>query len=225
MGRRPARCYRFQKNKPFIKSRYCRGVPDSKLRIYDGGSKKTDNFAFPMSVHMVSDEKEQLSSEALEAARVAANKYMMKNAGKEAFHIRIRVHPFNVLRMSKMLSCAGADRLSQGMRHSYGKPTYRCARVAIGQPLISIRCRDNHKMTAYEALRRAKFKFPGRQKILFSTKWGFTPYEREDYLKGKAVGFAVGEGPRNQVGRLIGDGVSVKYIPNHGPLTARALGV
>ena len=27
MGRRPARCYRFHKKKPYIKSRYCRGVP------------------------------------------------------------------------------------------------------------------------------------------------------------------------------------------------------
>jgi len=224
MGRRPARCYRFQKNKPFIKSRYCRGVPDSKLRIFDGGSKKTDNFQFPCSVHMVSDEKEQLSSEALEAARVAANKYLMKNAGKEYFHIRIRVHPFHVLRMSKMLSCAGADRLSQGMRHSYGKPTYRCARVEIGQPLISVRCRDNHKYVAYEALRRAKMKFPGRQKILFSSKWGFTPYEREQYVRGKQVGFD-GEGPKKLKGKLIGDGVNVQYIPNHGPLTPASLGM
>ena len=27
----PARCYRFQKKKPYIKSRYCRGVPGKKL--------------------------------------------------------------------------------------------------------------------------------------------------------------------------------------------------
>lgn len=32
-------------------------------------------------------EKENVSSEALEAARVAANKYMVKNAGKESFHL------------------------------------------------------------------------------------------------------------------------------------------
>lgn len=66
------------------------------------------------ALSQVSDEKEQISSEALEAARVACNKYLLKNAGKEAYHIRVRVHPFHVLRMSKMLSCAGADRLSQG---------------------------------------------------------------------------------------------------------------
>ena len=59
---------------------------------------------------MVSMEKEQLSSESLEAARVACNKYMVKNAGKDSFHLRIRVHPWHVLRINKMLSCAGADR-------------------------------------------------------------------------------------------------------------------
>lgn len=63
-----------------------------------------------MCVHMISDEYEQLSSEALEAARICANKYMVKHCGKDQFHIRIRVHPYHVLRINKMLSCAGADR-------------------------------------------------------------------------------------------------------------------
>lgn len=47
------------------------------------------------------------------------------------------------------------------------------------QIIISIRSKDNHRPTAVEALRRAKFKFPGRQKILQSNKWGFTKYPRE----------------------------------------------
>ena len=51
-----------------------------------------------------------MSSEALEAGRICCNKYLVKNCGKEGFHIRIRVHPFHVLRINKMLSCAGADR-------------------------------------------------------------------------------------------------------------------
>ena len=44
---------------------------------------------FPLSVHLVSDELEQLSSEALEAARICCNKYLVKNCGKEGFHIRL----------------------------------------------------------------------------------------------------------------------------------------
>merc|ERR1712072_682202 len=109
MGRRPSKCYRYQKNKPYIKSRYCRGVPDAKIRIYDLGRKKASVEDFSFSAHLVSDELEQVSSEALEACRIACNKYMTKNAGKDAFHMRVRVHPFHVLRINKMLSCAGAD--------------------------------------------------------------------------------------------------------------------
>ena len=90
---------------------------------------------------------------------------MAKIAGKDAFHIRMRVHPFHIVRINKMLSCAGADRLQTGMRGAFGKPQGTVARVHIGQPLISIRCKDNHEATAIEALRRAKFKFPGRQKV------------------------------------------------------------
>ena len=132
MGRRPARCYRYCKNKPYPKSRYNRGVPDSKvapllsylplfplhllfvpfpkIRIFDLGRKRASVDEFPFCCHLVSDEYEQLSSEALEAARICANKYVTKTSGKDSFHLRVRVHPFHVLRINKMLSCAGADR-------------------------------------------------------------------------------------------------------------------
>jgi large subunit ribosomal protein L10e len=167
----PARCYRQIKNKPYPKSRFCRGVPDPKIRIYDVGMKKKGVDEFPLCVHLVSWEKENVSSEALEAARIACNKYMSKFAGKDAFHLRVRVHPFHVLRINKMLSCAGADRLQTGMRGAFGKPLGTCARVNIGQVLLSVRCKNGNGHHAQEALRRAKFKFPGRQKIIVSRKW------------------------------------------------------
>jgi hypothetical protein len=53
MARRPAKCYRVIKNKPYPKSRYCRGVPDPKIRIYDAGMKKYSVDAFPTCVHLV----------------------------------------------------------------------------------------------------------------------------------------------------------------------------
>lgn len=84
---------------------------------------------------------------ALEASRISCNKYMVKKAGKETFHMRIRVHPYHVLRINKMLSCAGADRLQTGMRGAYGKPLGVVARVKINQVLLSVRSRDNVKST------------------------------------------------------------------------------
>merc|ERR1712244_27239 len=125
MGRRPARCYRYCKNKPYPKSRFCRGVPDPKIRIFDLGKKKARVDDFPLCIHMISNEYEQLSSEALEAGRICANKYLVKNCGKDAFHLRVRCHPFHVNRINKMLSCAGADRflIPDGVNCQY-KPNH-----------------------------------------------------------------------------------------------------
>uniref|UniRef100_A0A671DHQ7 Uncharacterized protein n=1 Tax=Rhinolophus ferrumequinum TaxID=59479 RepID=A0A671DHQ7_RHIFE len=167
MGRRPARCYRYCKNKPYPKSRFCRGVPD--------------------------------------AARICANKYMVKSCGKDGFHIRVRLHPFHVIRINKMLSCAGADRLQTGMRGAFGKPQGTVARVHIGQVIMSIRTKLQNKEHVIEALLRAKFKFPGRQKIHISKKWGFTKFNADEFEDMVAK-------------KLIPDGCGVKYIPNRGPL-------
>ena len=210
MGRRPWRCCRVIKNKPYPKSRYCRGVPDPKIRIYDVGNKRAHVDQFPHTVHLISWEKEQISSECLEAARVACNKYMVKNAGKDAFHLRMRIHPFHVLRHNKMLTCAGADRLQTGMRGAFGKPMGVGCRVSIGQVLMSIRTKESLVATASEALRRAKFKFPGRQKVVNSMNWGFTGIPRNDFLQYKAAG------------RLEYAGVHVKVHTNGGPLANRA---
>merc|ERR1711862_745411 len=199
-------CYRYCKNKAFPKSRFCRGVPDPKIRIFEVAKKRIPCDDFPAAVHMVSDELEQLSSEALEAARVAANKYMITNAGKDFFHLRIRPHPFHVLRINKMLSCAGADRLQTGMRGAFGKSYGTVARVNIGQVLMSIRTKDEKAAIAVEALRRAKFKFAGRQKIHVSNKFGFTPFSKSDYQKWK------------DMGRLIPNGQDVKWLSSNGPL-------
>merc|ERR1711871_1919855 len=207
MGRRPSRCYRYQKNKPYPKSRFNRGVPDPKLRIYDVGKKKAPYHRFSTCVHLVCYEKEQITSEALEASRIACNKYMTTNVGKEGFHMRIRVHPWHVVRINKMLSCAGADRLQQGMRGAFGKALCKSARVSIGQILLSVRCMPENVKYAQEALRRAKFKFPGRQKIFVSRKYGFTKIIKSDFYR------------LQKEGKIIPDGVGVKVIGDHGPLS------
>ncbi|XP_006765536.1 PREDICTED: 60S ribosomal protein L10-like [Myotis davidii] len=98
------------------------------------------------------------------------------------------------------------DRLQTGMRGAIGKHQGTVARVHIGQVAMSTRTKLQNKEHVTEALRRAKFKFPGRPKIPISKKWGFTKFkvgEFEDMVAEK---------------RLIPDGCGVKYIPNRGPL-------
>ena len=204
--RRPAKCYRYCKNKPYPKSRYCRGVPDSKIRIYDLGAKKEAVTAFPFCAHLISMEKEQVSSNALEAARIACNKYLTTAAGKDAFHMRVRVHPWHVLRINKMLSCAGADRLQTGMRGAFGKPDGVVARVKINQILFSVRARADKEEFVLEALRRAKYKFPGRQRVGASTKWGFTNIHKDDFMR------------MLDAGEIRPDGMGIQYCKPKGPL-------
>lgn len=204
MGRRPWKCYRQQKGKAWIKSRFCRGVPDPKIRIFDIGARKTPVEKFPAVVHLVSLEKIQIASEALEAARVTANRHLIKTCGKEGFHVRIRVHPFQVTRINKMLSCAGADRLQTGMRHPWGKPMGTAARVGIGQCLMSVRLKEEHVPHGIEAFRKTGFRFPGKQKILIGDTWGFTSFTKKQYVW------------LRENGLLIYDGINAKRVNGHG---------
>lgn len=92
------------------------------------------------------------------------------------------------------------------MRGAWGKPQGLVARVNIGQVIMSIRTRDSNKAVVWEALRRCKYKFPGRQKIIVSNKWGFTKLTREEYAE------------KRQAGKLLPDGCYVKYLNERGPL-------
>ncbi|KAH0517771.1 60S ribosomal protein L10 [Microtus ochrogaster] len=131
---------------------------------------------------------------------------MVKSCGKDGFHIRVRFHPFHVMRINKMLSYAGADRLQTGMRSAFGKPQGTVARVYIGQVIMSMRTKLQNKKHVIEALCRAKFKYPGHQKIHISKKWSFTKFNADEFEDMGAEK------------RLIPDGCGVKYIPNCGPL-------
>ncbi len=92
------------------------------------------------------------------------------------------------------------------MRGAYGKPQGKVARVNIGQTLISVRAKDGAKDHLIEAFRRCKFKFPGRQNIFISKKWGFTNINREDVES------------LQQQNKLFEDGITWKLQGNKGSL-------
>lgn len=109
------------------------------------------------------------------------------------------------------------------MRGAWGKPYGTVARVNIGQIILSIRTKDANAPVIMEALRRARYKFPGRQKIIVSKKWGFTNVAKEDYQKLKEekkvlqyVFFLFLLGMTADVGCR--DGAYVQFIRPKGPL-------
>jgi large subunit ribosomal protein L10e len=86
-----------------------------------------------------------------------------------------------VIRINKMLSCAGADRLQSGMRGAFGKPSGKAARVLPGQIIFSVRSTQNKIRETVKALNRARYKFPGKQKIFVGKKWGFSNIPFKDF--------------------------------------------
>jgi large subunit ribosomal protein L10e len=57
-----------------------------------------------------------------------------------------------------MIATAGADRLQEGMRRAFGKPSGRAARIKSGQSILDIYVNSNAIETAKQALRVASTK-------------------------------------------------------------------
>jgi ribosomal protein L16/L10AE len=75
------------------------------------------------------------------------------------------VYPHIILRENKMIATAGADRLQEGMRRAFGKPTGRAARVHDGQSILIVYVPEDGVETARKALDTASTKFPMRSRI------------------------------------------------------------
>src|SRR5581483_2285168 len=136
---------------------YMGGVPGSRITQFDLGDK---NGNFNVKVSLVAEERVQIIHNALEASRVAANRVLMKNCGSAGYHLKVRVYPHEVLRENKQASGAGADRVSQGMRQSFGKAIGTAARVEVGQPIMTVRVTPERFQFVKEAFRKANTKLP-----------------------------------------------------------------
>ncbi len=141
----------------YRKHNFIRGVPGSKVVMYDVGNKKRD---FPCSVLIRAKVGINLRHNAIEAARIAATKHIEKAIGKENFHLKIRVVPHHIMRENPLATGAGADRFQEGMRHAFGKPIGYSARVKKGMPMFQIFIEEENIAHAKEALRKAISKFP-----------------------------------------------------------------
>lgn len=163
MTLRPGRCYREVK-RPYTRisqkkpsKSYVKGVPGSKIIKFEAGDPKGD---FPVKVVLVSEGRVQIRHNALESARTNANKYLHTKLGGENYFLKVLVYPHHVMRENPLATGAGADRLQEGMRRSFGKPTGFAAQVDKNQRIMLARVPENQEEVAKEALRRAGHKLP-----------------------------------------------------------------
>ena len=157
MARKPSKMYRESRSQAYTRRNYMSGVPLSRIQQFDMGNLNGD---FPVKVTLIAKENCQIRHLSLEAARIAANRFMVKKAGSFGYHLKILLYPHIVLRENKQATGAGADRVSQGMRSAFGKAVGTAARVRRNQNLITISTSKAHFLSAKDALRRASMKLP-----------------------------------------------------------------
>jgi large subunit ribosomal protein L10e len=157
MAKKPGKVFRQADKRSYSRKEYMGGIPGSLINIYDMGNAKGD---FEITVSLAVKEDVQITHNALEAARISANRHLSKLLGEAGYHFKIRVHPHQILRENKMASGAGADRISQGMSLSFGKTVGRAARVKKGQKIFTVRTSRNGFAAAKSALKRAAMKVP-----------------------------------------------------------------
>lgn len=163
MGKRPAHCYTKISGPANTRTKkYVRGIPGSKIVMYDMGSR---NKEFPVEIHLINEEACQIRHMAIEAARQAVNRALLKRVGRENFHFRVRIHPHHVLRENKMMAFAGADRMQDGMRRSFGKPVDRAARVKAYSEILTVSVEPRDVKVAMACLSKAVSKLPTPAKV------------------------------------------------------------
>ena len=126
--------------------------------------------SYPYTVELVNLENAQIRHNALEAARIAANRILELKLGREGYMMKVVPYPHVVLREHKRINVAQADRFQEGMKKAYGKPTGTAARVMRGAPIIVTEVTENGLEAAKEALERAAAKFPVKSRIIIKPK-------------------------------------------------------
>jgi large subunit ribosomal protein L10e len=161
MVRKPGRMYRNLAKRAYTRREYMGGVPGSKLVQFDMGNLTEE---FPMELSLIVLEGCQIRHSALEAARVVINR-RLQELGRANFRLKIRVYPHHILRENKQATGAGADRVSEGMRLSFGKAVGSAARVQPGQKVLSIYTLTQNLEKAKDALRHGSHKLPSPSRI------------------------------------------------------------
>lgn len=169
MGLRPAKCYRSTKDRAYTRlavtvpeKNYIGASPAMKIRQFNMGNPIKE---FDTILDLVALNEVQIRDNAIESIRVAINKYLNKNLGKDNYFMKIRVYPSHILRENKIAQGAGADRVSTGMSHSFGVPIGRAIRTRLGQKILSILVDKTQTKNAQQGMLRAKSKIPTDIKV------------------------------------------------------------
>ena len=155
MSDKPASMYRDIDKPAYTRREYITGIPGSKIAQHQMGDKQTEGDDYPVQISLVVEESVQLRHGSMEASRLSANRYLIQELGEENYKMVLRKFPHQVIRENKQATGAGADRVSDGMRQSFGKIVGTAARIQAGERLFTAYCDVDQADAVKEAFRRA----------------------------------------------------------------------
>ncbi|MFW6004329.1 MAG: 50S ribosomal protein L16 [Halodesulfurarchaeum sp.] len=155
MSDKPASMYRKIDKPAYTRRDYITGIPGSKIAQHNMGDLDADPEDYPVQISLVPEETSQIRHGSLESARLSANRHLIKELGEGTYKMVLRKFPHQVLRENKQATGAGADRVSDGMRQSFGVPVGTAARVHAGDQLLTAWCTVDQAPVVKEAFRRA----------------------------------------------------------------------
>lgn len=155
MTDKPASMYRNLDKPSYTRREYITGIPGSKIAQHNMGDLEADPDDYPVQISLRVEEDVQLRHGALESARLSANRHLLSEVGQDDYKMVLRKFPHQVLRENKQATGAGADRVSDGMRQSFGKPVGTAARVYADEQLFTAYVDPENAPTVKEAFRRA----------------------------------------------------------------------
>ncbi len=158
-----AKNFRKIKGMPYTRREYIGGVPGVKIVKFTMGNPEGD---FDYRVELLNMREAQIRHNALEAARVAANRVLEEALGASNYILKVVPYPHQVLREHKRINVAQADRFQEGMKKAYGKPVGVAARVDRGETVIYAEIDEEGLDTAKEALTRAGHKLPSPFRVM-----------------------------------------------------------
>ena len=153
-----------RKNRSYIKA-----VPPSKIVKFEMGNLIDNRLGkYPLTLDIFAAENAQIRNNALEACRQYINKQLETDLAGQ-YYFKVVIYPHHIQRENKMLTGAGADRMSTGMQLSFGRAIAKAALVKKGTKIFIISvASEKGVVLARKLIRQIRSKLPCDIKVEFT---------------------------------------------------------
>jgi len=173
MALRKASSYSKMKAVPYTRTSKKKGLayiktvpPQAIVKFSMGNSSAYNEGKFPYKLIMVADQAGQIRNNALEACRQFIHKEL-ETKFLNQYVFKVVPYPHHIQRENKMLTGAGADRMSSGMQLSFGKAIGKAALVKPGTEIFIVAAPNPKTIVfARELLRKVKPKLPLKMRMI-----------------------------------------------------------